>query len=450
MKPHIGYNSVGKRKRGIVATAELRPVLNHTQELFLGLLRRCFPHSNSRERPDAPEDDAWPELARFIDAQLVGPFLFSRLKASRTLSTLPPAFAEKLTNQYYALLKANVRAFAELEIVVQSLAEAGIRVILLKGGHLARFVYGNIALRPMCDFDLLAGKGELHAAEEVLRRVGYQPADGIGRLPKSVELGMSRELPQLCKPNARPIELHWTLMDPITPFRIDVEGLWRRSRPVRIGKAEAFVLDPEDLLLYLSLHGAYLHRFSVGLLSLTDIAESVRRHGDEIRWETVVGRAAEWRCGKHVYISLRLARDLLGANIPAATLDRLEPQDFDQGLVRQAMEQVMRIDRGEPSDVSPNLALLWGSKPLKKKLRLYWKRIFPARADMAKIYSLPARAPRLLLCYPVRLKHLFLRYGVKNTFRMYALSSLRMLTQKERRKRLAGRETELSEWLNSN
>ena len=74
---------------------------------------------------------------------------------------------------------------------------------------------------------------------------------------------------------------------------------------------------------------AYSHRLDSGLLPLCDIAETARHYQGIIDWKTAERRAVQWRAKKCAYLSLRLAKDLLAAELPDEVLGALEPDDLE-------------------------------------------------------------------------------------------------------------------------
>jgi hypothetical protein len=294
--------------------------------------------------------------------------------------------------------------------VLRVLGDRGIPVIALKGAHLAEGVYGNLALRPMNDLDLLAKKHDLARVEGTLLEMGY----GEPRRPSiEVQCRDRHTLLHLTKAGAAEIDVHWSLAEPASRFRIDVDGLWERSRVASLAGAAARVLGHEDLLLSVCLHAGYHHAFYGGLKSLVDIAEICRRYGDAIDWEQLRLRAGEWGAGRCVYLAMRLAKEWLDAPIPDRLLAAIEPQPLDVRWLAVAHEQVVgRQDGGDFAvPMTRTVSQLWGPQSAWQKLRLLLARLFPSRQELALSY--PARPDSLRICiyYPVRLKDLAVRYG---------------------------------------
>ena len=88
-----------------------------------------------------------------------------------------------LAHDYALALKAAVVQEQESRRVIQALNQAGVAVILLKGADLRLRVYGDPAVRPMTDLDLLISPAQLRQGLAALARLGYSPASS-NRDPK--------------------------------------------------------------------------------------------------------------------------------------------------------------------------------------------------------------------------------------------------------------------------
>jgi hypothetical protein len=346
---------------------------------------------------------------------------------------------QRLREIYLYSAKENIRLYHELAKVLKTLQNDGIPVIALKGAHLAEIVYGNIALRPMSDVDILVGRTDLSRVMEKLLEIGYSPTS---RFWIEAVCATHHHLPPFTKPGAASIEIHWSIMPPSYPFEVDVDDLWQRARSDTIDGVEVLVLSPEDLLLHLCLHTSCQHRFIVGLRAFCDIAETIRHYQDEIDWDQVQLRARQWGAGKCVYLTLYLARELLEAAVPDEVLDPLRPDGFELQVVAWAREQIF-ADRSDSPLLSPNLAQFWGPKRLPDKAILLLKSAFPSPEIMARMYPATPDSPRIYFYYPVRLKDLLLRHGRAAWQMLRRDEEMMALVERENRK------TALSDWLAS-
>ena len=100
---------------------------------------------------------------------------------------------------------------------------------------------------------------------------------------------------------------------------IPIEDFWARARPVQIASVPTLVFGHEDLLLHLAMH-LTAHAFVGRIRTLCDIGETCRRHDDAIDWSQLIARACAYDLAKPLYYSLRLARELVGADVPSQAL----------------------------------------------------------------------------------------------------------------------------------
>jgi hypothetical protein len=115
----------------------------------------------------------WGTVRRIAYRQGVAALIHS---ATRERELLPAALDKDLRSAYYYLARSNVRLFERLEKVLRCLAADGLPVVLLKGAALSAAVYGNAAVRPMGDLDLLVRQRDTTRILRALARLGYAPA----------------------------------------------------------------------------------------------------------------------------------------------------------------------------------------------------------------------------------------------------------------------------------
>lgn len=129
-------------------------------------LLRCLsdrqpPSGNHRQ----PAYD-WNEVVDAAAYHNLSPLLFKRLKQGGTWTCVPADAWERLRLAYFASANRNRRLYLQLRPLLAGLRTAGIPVIVLKGAYLAEAVYGDIALRPMGDVDLLVPSADLPGARQ--------------------------------------------------------------------------------------------------------------------------------------------------------------------------------------------------------------------------------------------------------------------------------------------
>lgn len=316
--------------------------------------------------------------------------------------------AERIRDAARASAAKNLLLFAELAKILRALAAASVPVIPLKGAFLAEAVYGDLALRPMADLDLLVKPADLPRAIDTLRQLGYesdQPFDPVA------QRGAFQDMPPMRKPGGAMVELHWTLVTPLCGARIDereLAGIWERSVPTAVAGAASRALSPEDLLLHLCMHASVHHRFAdVGLKSFVDMAEVARRYQESLDWTVFAERANRWNVANGVRMALLLAQEWTDIRVPAAALAALDGQAPDGPMIEWARHKVLE---GRPIELVGEFASLQSDEGAAGKLSALRAAAFPARATMARLYGVPASSWRVLACYPYRLWDLWRRY----------------------------------------
>ena len=316
--------------------------------------------------------------------------------------------------------------------MLECLLSDGIPVIVLKGAYLAEAVYDDPALRTMSDADLMVRKTELTKARTILQAMG-----GIQQHLEDVESCCEYEphLPTILV-RELPVDVHWTIVIPKGPFRVDSSDLWDRARPATIAGVEALTLSPEDTLLHLCLHFSHKHYMS-GLRFLCDITQVIQRMRHQIDWTQVTGRAHAWGAARHVGLTLHLARSMLGAGVPDAAMEQLVPGGIDPRILEAAFESIFELGMGY-GQWMPFFDLL-GEGSVVGKARLSWRRVFLSRKEMAERYPM-SRNSRLLFPYYV----LRIRDGI-GTYMSHVRTRRRLIAQ--------GRERDanalLIDWLES-
>jgi hypothetical protein len=345
------------------------------------------------------------ELLRQAADNGISALLYQRLMTLAPALALPTGALEHLRDVAVCSAAQSLQITRELAEILTLFRRQDIPVIVLKGAHLGHVVYRNMALRTMGDLDLMVRRHHLAEAERLLGGLGYVPQyDPL----LQVDYTRHQHTRPLGKPGASRIDVHWSIARPTAPFHVDLEGVWTRARPARIAGVEALVLSPEDLLLHLCLHTSFDHQFRLGLRASWDIHEVVRHHHDEIDWDQLVRRAREWGIARYVHVTLRLVRDMLGADIPPAPLASLEPPDFPPVVVDWARRAIFTPEQSD--SLSPSMGRLWTSRRLGVKASVLLQSMMPSRLAMARIYRLPPGSPRIYLYYPLRWFDLLARY----------------------------------------
>ncbi|MGD0781279.1 MAG: nucleotidyltransferase family protein [Candidatus Aminicenantales bacterium] len=368
--------------------------------------------------------------------------LFYREIISRNVPTalFPDVARNRLKRAYRNLATINTNLFFEGLKVLKSLAADQLPVIALKGLSLAKNIYGDIALRPMSDLDLLVKEKDLVRAGRILLTLGYKPYFPVW---ESMSKTYHHHLPPFTNKNGVMIELHWNIVTPDGPIKVDLDGLWERARFIKLDAVEVLSLSPEDLFLHLCIHACFHLQTGFDLIPLCDLAGLMKTPGDGIDWPVVMDRAARWGGRKCVYLMLLLVRDLLGAAPPERILSEMKPADYQPDFFDGALEQIFE---GSPSDQVMRLRVglllkIKKSKGIRGKILVLLKAAFPSPEYLARFYSVPVSFPKIYSYYFFHLGGLMVHYTIV-LLRLFRRNQSAVKAVRQERRRSA-----VSDWM---
>ena len=373
------------------------------------LLLDCLHRDPGRLRPaelSGLDDRAWREMVASAYRLGVAELLYERLLARGLTDALPPPIRDELMDRCRRTAAANARLQGELTDVVAALRDGGVEAIWLKGVLLALDIHGHLAWRPAGDIDLLVRPAELERAASILVEAGYRP-----HRPYTLEaiVASTHHLPPFSMDGRSSVELHWTLLPPGAPYDVPPDELWECAVPTSVGGVDALGLSPEHLLLHQCLHTSYRHLFAGGLHPACDIAGVVERHGDALDWAALVATAHRWRVAPGVGVALRVARDLVGAAVPAGAIGELAA--VDPAVVSACRAQMLSpVASSERATMSVELPRLVRGGGTAGRRALLARRLLPPREEVATVYGVDSRSPRVYPYYAVRAKDMIARH----------------------------------------
>lgn len=371
---------------------------NHTslhQRFLLLCLRGRWASESVTEARELSATHAldWLLLGRLAVHEGVAPLLYASVRGQG----LAPAWFEQELKQVYDLnATRNLRLLHELTLVLEQLERAQIAAIVLKGAALAETLYGNFALRPMFDLDLLVRREALPRAMETLAAVGYtmatvEPYEGAALENENEILLHKRGVLDVA------LELHWSLIDsPFYQQAAAMDWFWQTSQPAHIGGRQSLVLGPEAQLIHLCAHLALHHR-GKGLLWLHDVASLILIGGKRLNWDELVTRTAALDLALPVRHVLSQVTEDWSVPVPPIVLQQLN--------ALQPSQRAAQIYIWSMQPVRPVAVRFWadlGSMTgWRARLRYAWHNLFPSTTYMKHRYAVSK--PLLLpLYYPLR------------------------------------------------
>lgn len=268
----------------------------------------------------AQSDLDWGYLALTAASHGVLPLLCHNLtKFCNT--ALPRAVGDELQGFSRANAQRNLSLAGELLKTLQSLAKNGIDALAFKGPVLAAAAYGNLALRQFGDLDILVREKDFYTAKALFLSQGFQPWKSLTPLEESRHFRREHAYTLVRSHDGLRLDLHWRMTQERYAFGLDIESLWGRLRRMPFCGREVLGLSPEDLLMILCLHGSK-HCWE-RLAWVCDIAEVVQANPD-LNWQQILAKNAAIDSSGALLLGLELARNLLGARLPAPVLSVID------------------------------------------------------------------------------------------------------------------------------
>jgi hypothetical protein len=320
------------------------------------------------------EDVDWDQFLRQALVHTVAPLVYYTLRDDRDI--LPDRVREELRIAYYQASASNALLYEELADILRAFHGAGIPVILLKGAALAQGTYGNVALRPMSDLDILVRDEAMLRAEGLLAQRGYAVLKGAhSGLRHMTFKNTARSTHTL-------VEIHsHVVSSPYYRQAMPEQWLWQDPAALAIDGVPALTLSPEATIVHSCLH--FLDHIAVQgtLLWLCDIAEVVQRKN--VDWDRLTRATGEFRIVLPVRSLLETCQETLGLSLPGQVLDRI--RSLRPGFVeRRAYQFCLSNSR---STASKTLFDFLATPGLVPRVRLLSSRLFPPRSYIRTRYS---------------------------------------------------------------
>jgi len=245
----------------------------------------------------------------------------------------------------------------------------GISALPFKGPTLAAFAYGNLSLRQFGDLDILVNKRDLLKTVELLVKHDYKLACAptwLQRLP--TPMSRKKDYGLISNDGQVKIELHWRLSGVHFNLPLVTDRLWENLETVVIAGTPICSLPPNDLLLYLCVHGSR-HGWE-RLEWISDIAELIQRHSD-FDWEQLVEQSQRLGCERVVELGLFLASELLGAQVPPVIRRKIHSDPMLKLIAAQVRRWLFREAEDEISVSSWYRYHLWVKERARDRFRLH-------------------------------------------------------------------------------
>jgi hypothetical protein len=253
----------------------------------------------------------WDNLSQKAARHGVDSFIYYSLKKHNIETIIPEKILEKYKIAYYGNALRNSIFLDEFNKLSKSITN---KIITLKGINLIQSLYPNIAIRSMCDIDILVEKEYAIEIYNTLSDKDYQrpQTNSKSTLHAKIETeDLPNHMPALCVNNCS-VEIHWNLFNGNRLYEI-TKSLWTKSSK----SSNVFSLSNEMMLIHLCSH-YYKHILYRGtiLRMLCDINEFIFNYENTINWDEIKEICHDPELKNEMDIALTYAHVLLNTPIP--------------------------------------------------------------------------------------------------------------------------------------
>ena len=216
----------------------------------------------------------------------------------------------------------------ELERILPAVTWSRCRPVVLKGAALASSLYQDSGDRWFVDLDILVPRELMDDVGERLIRNGYKPLRGSYD-PLFYERYHFHRI--FVGPQGSCLEVHWDLVLPVSNFRFDLKGLYRRATTVNLGQLSLRVPAAVDQVL----HGVCQNLADgfVDLRRVLDMALLMGELGEE-DWLYLVKESRRTGTARGLYSSLHVVKGLAGLEPPPGVMADLDPGWWGRRVVK--------------------------------------------------------------------------------------------------------------------
>ena len=222
--------------------------------------------------------------------------------------------------------------------VYRLLKDSGVRVAIFKGSVLSQMSYGEIALRQAGDIDLLIDRRHFARTRVLLESLGYELTPHLSAAQLDSHLKHHCEIQFVRDDWFTVVDLHWALAPKSFVFDLETDAVLSRLQTVAVAGTEIETLATEDLILYLSMHGAkHLWRALEWISSLGALI----RAAEAIDWDVVAERAVQSHATRMLALAMRLVERVSGPDIVSQVTRAIDKDETMSRMSRQVLAQTL-------------------------------------------------------------------------------------------------------------
>lgn len=359
----------------------------------------------------------WKYIVQASHQHSVLPLVYHTLQKLNINTAACPALLE-LKKHTQAIVVRNLQMTALLIKLLTLFKKQKITAIPFKGPVLAEYVYGNLGLRRFGDLDILVAPQDIANAIQLLKSHNFKPNIILSPGQLAAYVKTEDDLVFQCQTSGIVVELHWELTGRYLPYPMDVNFLEPRLKLLPFLNQKIVHLSPEDLLLYLCVHGTR-HMWE-RLEWVCGVAELIRNK-PELQWKNVLSLARDLKCYRILQHGLFLTHTIFNVELPPYILEELSADPLSAELNKKIEKQLFPL-------FTPNQNMAAGNRfdslqfqvqdSLGNKIRYGLKQLTEAREADWRWFPLPVHLTWLyVILRPLRLGIILIRQIFFNAIR---------------------------------
>ena len=357
------------------------------------------------------------ELRSLVSREINWDYLFATAYAHRLLPLLhkhlttaandivPGHFLSRLKRDSVANSQSVLYLIGKQLHLYKLFKEHNIPVALFKGPLLAELAYGEISLRQAGDIDVLISRQYFDRARQLLESLGYQMNPKLSPAQLASHLSNHCEIQFMRDEWFTVVDLHWNLAPRSFVFGVKGDEVMSRLQSVSLAGTAVQTFSTEDLVLYLSMHGAkHLWR---RLEWIVGLAESLHAQ-PALNRGVLLERAATAHSTRMLALGLRQA-EFSNVHIPPQVMATLDGDGAMRRIAQRLREQLFTA-YGPPISTETNAYNLHIMDRKRDAVLSVLRAIFVPTLPDWQALALPAPLHSLYYAYrPLRLSKIYWR-----------------------------------------
>ena len=296
---------------------------------------------------------------------------------------IPSGFVSELKANYMSISPRNMLMSTELIRIIKLFRENNIKVLAFKGPILSQIAYGDITLRQYSDLDIFVEEAHKQKVVSLLLENGYVDTLDFTPEQKLPWYSNAKEINLYHPEKSIHIDLQWLFFDKDYPLHYDYSTIWENTSAIKLNNHSIPTFSPENLLIYLSVHGAK-HLFErIGWIKDIDLFIRIQ----PIDWQQIDRQMDQSDFKRMFLLGLSLSRQFFNTPIPEKYIQEYKNQPWLRSVNTFIVEEWIE----HKNFIYNTMAMLKLFPATKQKLGYLNKVIFKPSKNEYRFVALPDR-----------------------------------------------------------